>query len=375
MAAVLIPIGIKLLGTNNLEKTKTAAVFQTPVNNNNEKAENINNSLNNDNNDKGFIKKNTVYNKGVNNKLNDLERGVTVKKKQDDLKINKRAIIVEFNNEEDNISKAGKTQSIFDADNYEGCAPLDVKFLNKSINAESFVWNFGNKKSSVKNNPEIIYEIPGEYTVSLTVYTGGVAHTTKKYITVFEKPLVEFIVPQRNNLFADEEVTFANLSTNVEKCCWDFGDNIISYDRHPRHIFKRKGIYDIKLTAYSKAGCPDSSFNYSVSVKDSKYIIVAPTGVVANKSGQNDGYWQANSKRNDIFRMNFRYDVAEYNLLIYNRYGQLVFKSNDIHRGWNAYYKNKIAPVDVYVWECSGKFIDGKVFYKTGNVTVVHADR
>jgi len=63
--------------------------------------------------------------------------------------------------------------------------------------------------------------------------------------------------------------------------------------------------------------------------------------------------------------------VVEYNLYIYNRWGELMFESKDVDVGWDGYYNGKLCPQDVYIWKVEGKFINGKTFEKTGDVTLL----
>jgi hypothetical protein len=45
--------------------------------------------------------------------------------------------------------------------------------------------------------------------------------------------------------------------------------------------------------------------------------------------------------------------------------------SNDINIGWDGYYKGKLCEEDVYVWKAYAKLNNGKVFKKTGDVTLL----
>lgn len=64
-----------------------------------------------------------------------------------------------------------KLKSSFDFGKFSGNAPLTIEFQNySSSNAKRYIWNFGDGKYSYDKNPTHIFIIPGEYTVSLTVY-------------------------------------------------------------------------------------------------------------------------------------------------------------------------------------------------------------
>jgi len=77
----------------------------------------------------------------------------------------------------------------FEADPTGGTAPLDVSFVNLSLNGETYLWNFGDGNTSTEMNPDFVYESPGVYTVTLTVENpDGMTDEMAKedYITVVE---------------------------------------------------------------------------------------------------------------------------------------------------------------------------------------------
>ena len=77
------------------------------------------------------------------------------------------------------------------------------------------------------------------------------------------------------------------------------------------------------------------------------------------------------SGRDDtVFKPKYR-DVESYNLQIFNRWGQLIFESNDVNEGWNGMYNDQLSPQEVYVWKVKGKFVNGREFRETGSVLLV----
>jgi len=62
----------------------------------------------------------------------------------------------------------------------------------------------------------------------------------------------------------------------------------------------------------------------------------------------------------------------EYHLLIFNRWGEMVFESFNLSAGWDGLYKGKPAKQDVYMWKVIGKYINGRGFIKTGDVTLLY---
>jgi gliding motility-associated-like protein len=76
------------------------------------------------------------------------------------------------------------------------------------------------------------------------------------------------------------------------------------------------------------------------------------------------------SNNNSVF---YAYGVGvwEFEFYIFDRWGTLMFKTNDIYTGWDGTYNGKMVQSDVYVWLAKARSITGKSITKTGPVTVV----
>jgi gliding motility-associated-like protein len=75
---------------------------------------------------------------------------------------------------------------------------------------------------------------------------------------------------------------------------------------------------------------------------------------------------------NKIFLPGIIDNVSDYHLMIYSRWGELVFESTNVDIGWDGYYNGKPAKQDVYMWKVVGKYSNGKNFMKTGDVTLLY---
>lgn len=57
---------------------------------------------------------------------------------------------------------------------------------------------------------------------------------------------------------------------------------------------------------------------------------------------------------------------------IFNRWGELVFESNDLNHGWNGYYKEKLQMADTYSYTVSVKpYIQNAPVIKSGFINIV----
>ncbi len=74
---------------------------------------------------------------------------------------------------------------------------------------------------------------------------------------------------------------------------------------------------------------------------------------------------------NDVFRPSITIDLAAYKLVIFNRYGEKVFETSDLTKGWDGTYKGTDQPRNAYVYTIMLKDVSGAVSDFKGTVTLV----
>ncbi|MBR9859460.1 PKD domain-containing protein [bacterium] len=168
----------------------------------------------------------------------------------------------------------------FTSDTTSGCAPVTIKFQNKSSSSNvRFLWSLGNGNVSSLENPQAIYYLPGTYTVSLTITdsTGKKAiKTDSAYITVYANPSANF---SGSNLrgCAPLEVPYKDKSKKgsgrINAWTWDFGDGNTSRDSQPEHKYKSAGTYNVSLLVRDIYNCESKEIK-------KKYVEVLPSADV-----------------------------------------------------------------------------------------------
>jgi chitodextrinase len=254
-----------------------------------------------------------------------------------------------------------------------GCSPLLVHFKNLSENAESYLWDFGDKTSSSEQNPSHTYNIAGNYIVKLTVTNIAGESSHNGIITVYEKPTAVFNVYPTEVINNAQIVVFTDFSNYTVSWLWNFGDGTTSVEESPWHKYSAEGTYKITLNVTSKDGCMDSAMYKSPIIVNYKTgEIKFPNVFKWNGSGPTGGYWTNNQLDDNTFRPFFT-NVIEYKLQIFNRWGVLLYESTDLQKGWDGYFENKnLALQGVYVWKAVGRYADGTYFNKVGDVTFLH---
>ena len=98
--------------------------------------------------------------------------------------------------------------------------------------------------------------------------------------------------------------------------------------------------------------------------------LVFPNAFTPNDLGPSDGSYEPDQLNNDIF-FPIQKGVQEYKLQIFNRWGELIFQSEDVNIGWDGYYRGELCKQDVYVWKVRALFSDGEEIEKAGDVTLL----
>jgi gliding motility-associated-like protein len=256
-----------------------------------------------------------------------------------------------------------------------GCTPLTVHFTNKSVYGETYMWDFGDKVFSDEENPVHTYYVPGNYHVKLIVnnITGQSIHNG--IITVFQNPTAVFNAYPTTVVNNEQIVVFYNYSYYDSLYLWRFGDGQISTEKNPYHKYENPGSYTVSLITTSREGCSDSAVLETPVIVDWKSgSINFPNVFRWNGTGPTGGEWKEGvyPEMDNVFRPFFE-NVIEYKLQIFNRWGVLIYESNDLKKGWDGYFDGKnLAVQGVYVWKVAGQFADGEYFDKVGDVTFLH---
>lgn len=139
----------------------------------------------------------------------------------------------------------------------QGIAPLLVNFSNSSLNATSYVWNFGDGSQNTSAQPSHLYAGTGFYTVTLTASNPFASDTLIRpaYIAVFQGPTPSFFAAVTAGL-QPFTVTFTNASLNANAYLWDYGDGLTNTVATPTHThtYQTAGVFTVRLTAFNMYG-------------------------------------------------------------------------------------------------------------------------
>jgi gliding motility-associated-like protein len=260
----------------------------------------------------------------------------------------------------------------FTSDLIEGCEPTTITFssTNNQPGGTSF-WNFGDAISgandtSTLQNPLHTYNYSGSYTITyIYANTIGCSDTiiSTGYITIHSQPVASFTASPQPTSMVDPEIHFTDNSTGViDSWHWTFGYlNDSSIVQNPVYAYPDSGIYSVELIVTNINGCADTADSYVLI--DPILVFYAPNAFTPNDNGNND-----------VFRVyGDGIEMSTFEMRIFNRWGECIFKSNKYEEGWNGARNNtgEIVEEDVYVWKVTFRDFANKKHSYIGHVTIV----
>ncbi len=207
-------------------------------------------------------------------------------------------------------------------------------------NFNTYLWQDG---STV---PKYTVTAPGNYLVTVTN-----AFNCKASARV----IIRDIVPLPTNFLPrDQELCNGNvLKINVpgyKTYNWNTGASTSTLD------IRRAGKYFLTVTNYDNCVGTDT-----INIQEINCI---PIGIPNAFTPNNDG-------KNDYFKPGINVEIQDYELTIYNRIGQLIFKTKSIEQGWDGRFKNQQQSSGNYIYRISFRNVEGKRFNYSGNILLM----
>lgn len=158
---------------------------------------------------------------------------------------------------------------------YDTCVAGPVSFTDLSVTGSCCLtdwdWEFGDGASSTVQNPDHVYQIPGELPVTLTVRdTNACVDSETQILTYYPVPALIVISPSGETECQPAEIFFDNLSFPIDTTydiLWEFGDGNTGTAVSPFHTYEDPGTYTVSVDITSPLGCQtDTTFNDLITV-------------------------------------------------------------------------------------------------------------
>jgi len=238
---------------------------------------------------------------------------------------------------------------VIEPSSFNGCQPLDIFFNNLSTPIDDtyeIIWDFGDGGIGMDISPSYTYTVPGEYTINVGITSPIGCYTERNFpdlIRVDSFPVADFYFgPDRITNFMPE-VNFFDNSIRDYKWQWDFAGQGFSYEENPTFSFPDTGHQIVELIVTTEAGCPDTIQKIVDVIPEVRYFL--PNAFTPNDDTVNDEFKGVGYYRG----------MRDYNFQVWNRYGELIFETQDPDEGWNGrkYNGGGKMPLGVYVCQVS----------------------
>ncbi len=261
-----------------------------------------------------------------------------------------------------------------------GCAPYEYTFTHNSQFAFSSVWKFTDGQTYASDEVTRSFLTPGDqgapkFIGVWLVVTGlnGFQDSTFQQViaVVYPTPQAAFTTSFDTVFAPNNKVNFNNFSLYYDSLKWDFGDGTTAFTVNPTHTYEKEGEYDITMIAYSDEGCTDTAVRPMV-VKPTANIFV-PNVFIPNPAGPSGGDISSATGQliNTVFYPVPNKPVKSLIFQIFNRWGEVIFESQDVNIGWDGYVNGKLATQSVYIYRVDVKFTDGSEETIIGDVTLL----
>ena len=252
------------------------------------------------------------------------------------------------------------------------CGTNTASFTNNSTGSSglSFNWYFGDPTTladtSHVTNPNYTYPGTGSYSVTMVAYVSSKPlcnDTVKTMVSISDAFKAEFeftAVPCSANL-VEFKGKVQNPPGTAPVWEWHFGDGTTSPEQNPNHIYSSAGNFPVQLITY----IPNSLNCFDTLSAQTINVIANPEMYIPNTFTPNgDG-------NNDLFKVRGPSFPVFY-FAVYNRWGQLVFETEDVTQGWDGTFKGKQADPGVFGYYVKAKCSEtSEEIFKKGNVTLI----
>ncbi len=250
---------------------------------------------------------------------------------------------------------------------YNGCAPADIFFDNLSFPIDDtydILWDFGDGGTETEISPSHIYTNPGTYSIGVEITSpiGCMTDTFfKNLITILPAPEAGFSYTPSDPSNLNPKVFFSDESSGANGWIWDFGTGVRSSLANPVYTFPDTGLFEVRQIVVHPSGCRDTLVRL-IDVKPEVRFHL-PNAFTPNNDGTNDTY----------LGVGIIPGLRNFNMTIWNRWGEMIFETSDPNEGWNGLKNNKgkEAPNGVYLVMVTYTAPRGQVYYLKSYATLV----
>lgn len=229
-------------------------------------------------------------------------------------------------------------------------------YITNQANIDSVKWDFGDPASAASNTdtqlqPFHVFSASGDYNVLLTEYFSNRSFNTSFNVHIDPLPDKCFTTGDSIPMLPGSEVPLSSLPyMNLYQ--WSTGETVQSIQ------VKQPGLYNVM---YIDTNCCMQRDTIKIYLLD----LVVPNAFSPNHDGKNDRFHVKGPTLG----------IANYHFYIYNRWGQLIWETDNFDDGWDGTLNGSECPMGVYSWvmkfSVTGNLLNRDKVIKRGVLTLV----
>jgi gliding motility-associated-like protein len=249
------------------------------------------------------------------------------------------------------------------------CAGQCINLKVADVDGGQYVWSFLNNGNIFGQTAQFCSSTVGSYDIHVEVTDINTCFNSLDlpgFIQVNPNPIVDFEPDKRTVPLLDALIKFDNNSIGATTYLWDLNPDISGDETtlvNPIHQYVEVGAYEITLIGTNDFGCSATISRFVEVLED--FAVYFPNAFTPNGDGLNDTFQPSG----------IGIDPSDYFMQIYDRWGKLVFETDEWSKGWDGKIENKYGESEqsgnVYVYKMRIKDFRGDYHKFNGTATLV----
>lgn len=224
-----------------------------------------------------------------------------------------------------------------------GCSTDTLFYSAVNSVATNWYWNLDTQTSNQQNPVQVVSNTLTTLHVTHIISNGFCSDSSSQNINLSDlNPPLKASFTITNITCPDSPAVITNNSSgNIVKWIWNFGDGATSYQQSPPpHTYSTLSSstdFTVTLTIQNALGCIDTAQAVVKAIPNCSVLL--PSAFTPNGDGLNDNFGPlgAYNTKNLVFE-------------VYDRWGHLIFKTNDWQNKWDGTFSGKPQPAGIYIW-------------------------
>ena len=264
------------------------------------------------------------------------------------------------------LSEPEEIDALFGQDLEWICENGGAAFSQVSGGVEPYTYYWSGPNGFQNVSSEISNLEPGTYYLDIFDQNDCSSENNEIIIDEIVAPICQFSASTYEFMLSNDPVNFYDNSTtdpnyNIDLVSWDwnFGDGQSSNEQNPSHIYDYPGLYYVWLTIEDENGCTHQSMR-TINVLE-EYFSYSPNAFSPNGDGINDTFQPILT---DI-------DFNTYELNVFNRWGDIIFQTEDYSNSWDGTFNGNPIVGGVYTYRINYKTRRGNDQKEIGQIILI----